>query len=300
MINSKNNSFYNFDLNSKFLNDEKNDENIKKKNKIRDDDLYLKNLSDNELLEEIKKDKMLLLNFEHIDKEELKRRRNIYDNYIFSKIGFEIKDPYVKVYNNSIPYDLCDEIIRRFDNDSKPIDGVTSLGLNRDVKRTKDLMLSKHSNWKDIDEKMYKILNVALNDYIKYLSDNDLDFYYSAININEILDKGYNIQKYNQNDGFYIWHTDDMVDYDNQEARVLTYLWYLNTVEEGGETYFKDFKIKPEKGKLIFFPATWTYIHRAAVPRSSDKYIVTGWIAEKRSLIGERMFNESIEKEDIL
>ena len=60
---------------------------------------------------------------------------------------------------------------------------------------------------------------------------------------------------------------------------LITYLFYLNTIEEGGETEFIDgTKIKPETGKLLIFPATWTYEHRGNVPISSNKYICTGWL----------------------
>jgi hypothetical protein len=49
--------------------------------------------------------------------------------------------------------------------------------------------------------------------------------------------------------------------------------------EEGGETELCiDLKIKPEKGKLLIFPASWLYPHSGKMPISNDKYIVTGWI----------------------
>ena len=55
--------------------------------------------------------------------------------------------------------------------------------------------------------------------------------------------------------------------------------WYLNDVEDGGETEFcGDFTIRPEVGKLIFFPASWCYPHRGKMPISGDKYIITGWL----------------------
>lgn len=289
-------SFYNFHLNkikkeeSKESKERKEDEDvIKKKN-----DLYLSSLSDEELLEKIKKDKVLLLEFDGINQEELKRRRKIYDKYLCSMIGYEITDPYVKVYEKSIPDDLCDEIIKRFNEDNQKRDGVTSSGINKNIKHTKDLMMSRYDNWKDIDSKMFTILNKSLNEYMNYLIENNLNMYSGSIDTDCICDKGYNIQKYNKNDGFYIWHTDDMVSYQHEEARIITYLWYLNDIEEGGETYFRDFKIKPEKGKLVFFPATWTYGHKGAVPISDDKYIVTGWIVEKRSYEIEKRYYESI------
>ena len=41
---------------------------------------------------------------------------------------------------------------------------------------------------------------------------------------------------------------------------------------------FKNGKIKAEKGKLLIFPSSWTYIHRGNIPISDDKYIITGWV----------------------
>ena len=58
------------------------------------------------------------------------------------------------------------------------------------------------------------------------------------------------------------------------EHRIITYLWYLNTVDEGGETYFYHGKVKP--GKLVYFPFGIIIIRRNAI--SHDKYIITGWV----------------------
>ena len=50
-------------------------------------------------------------------------------------------------------------------------------------------------------------------------------------------------------------------------------------MDEGGETQFWDnYKVKPQKGKLVLFPASWTYPHSGLMPISHDKYIITGWI----------------------
>jgi hypothetical protein len=50
-------------------------------------------------------------------------------------------------------------------------------------------------------------------------------------------------------------------------------------VENGGETeIWDDFKIKPETGKLLLFPSSWTFPHRGVMPISDNKYIITGWL----------------------
>ena len=76
---------------------------------------------------------------------------------------------------------------------------------------------------------------------------------------------------------FYDWHHDWM--YHHGGVRTLTYIWYLNTIKDGGYTeFFNGTKVQPVTGKLLIFPATWTYMHRGFPPKSQSKYIVTGWL----------------------
>ena len=87
------------------------------------------------------------------------------------------------------------------------------------------------------------------------------------------------IQKYEQNKGKYIYHNDSSIKLDKNKFRVITFLWYLNDVEEGGETeFFGYYKIKPECGNILLFPSGWIYPHCGKMPISSDKYIITGWL----------------------
>lgn len=63
--------------------------------------------------------------------------------------------------------------------------------------------------------------------------------------------------------------------------RFLVFFWYLNDVDQGGETEFygldREVKIKPEAGTLIMFPATWQYLHAGLPTLNSDKYILGGY-----------------------
>jgi len=65
--------------------------------------------------------------------------------------------------------------------------------------------------------------------------------------------------------------------------RMLALIWYLNDVEEGGETEFlhQGIKVRPEAGKLVVFPPYWTHPHRGLTPVSGTKYICTTWLRVK-------------------
>lgn len=87
----------------------------------------------------------------------------------------------------------------------------------------------------------------------------------------------FKIQKTNLQEGYHIWHYESC----NREVcnRLLTWMLYLNDVEEGGETEFlyQSMRVKPKQGTLLIWPAAFTHTHRGNPPLSNPKYIVTGW-----------------------
>ena len=62
--------------------------------------------------------------------------------------------------------------------------------------------------------------------------------------------------------------------------RYLVLLWYLNDVEEGGETRFPqlDYTVRPKAGRLLVFPPYWMYQHEGLAPTSGDKYIISTYL----------------------
>jgi len=78
--------------------------------------------------------------------------------------------------------------------------------------------------------------------------------------------------------GYHVWHSED--DSPENMRRIMTYILYLNDVEEGGETEFLYYpkRIKPQTGRLILWPAGYTHAHRGNPPLSNVKYILTGWV----------------------
>lgn len=182
-------------------------------------------------------------------------------------------------YKNSICESLCDYIINEFDKSENKSLGITGSGINKNVKNSNDLNIFNYNEnivWQSTVDTLCEELNNKLCKYKEDLKKNYLcDF--DSLNVENLQFNTLQIQRYNKNEGKYEYHNDYFAE-DNR-SRLITFIWYLNTVEIGGETeFFGNKKIKCEKGKLVLFPATWTYMHKGCVPISENKYIITGWI----------------------
>jgi hypothetical protein len=188
----------------------------------------------------------------------------------------ELVSDYIDIYPNHMEPELCEEIIQRFEEDKRnQYEGVVvyssgQIAVSGDIKKCTELYLSRHDNWKDIDEIMFdKVAEILEITQAKYKAFAKFE---------EMIDEGYRIKKYH-NDGteFFDWHVD--VNAYRQAHRQMVFLWYLNTVEVGGETLFRtqNVKVKPEQGKLVTFPPFWTHEHMARPPVSSPKYLLAAW-----------------------
>ena len=138
-----------------------------------------------------------------------------------------------------------------------------------EIKRSSDLSITELEDWKSYDQAFFRCLNTQLKKYIRFLPEEYVK--YSALN--ELgNDTGYQIQRTQPGD-YYIWH------HDQTTTRLVTFIWYLNDVKDGGYTEFIDgTRIQPEAGKLIIFPATWDFLHRGVSPKTETKYLCTGWV----------------------
>jgi predicted 2-oxoglutarate/Fe(II)-dependent dioxygenase YbiX len=172
---------------------------------------------------------------------------------------------------NALPGDVCREAIRRFEeNTDQQSPGRIGSGQMKEssIKKTTDIYISGRDNWKDIDAHLRQSLLGGLREIVKLFP------FFAA---NRFKDLGYNLQRYREGE-YYHWHVDSGPG--EFMTRQLVALWYLNTVEHGGETEFdlQQVQVKPEAGKLILFPPFWTHIHRAAAVTKGVKYIATTWL----------------------
>lgn len=191
-------------------------------------------------------------------------------------------DPFIWVRDKVLPAKFCKQVIKKFDMDTRSRRGVTSLGLQPEIKRSLDLKVSTLEDWRQEDQVFFAALGSNLLEYQKHIDKVIPDI--PIFNTPDIKDTGYQIQKTSPGEE-YTWHQDSCVK--DGYARALTYIWYLNNVPEGGETEFYDGTlIKPVQGRMLIFPATWTFMHRGRTP-ASDKYIATGWMVSKQRTSGE-------------
>lgn len=186
------------------------------------------------------------------------------------------------VKKNSLTTPFCDNVIKKFDNEPRKHDGcVGSNGprVDKSIKDTKDFNITNVSGWVEEDKIFYKALQEGLDEYNLYLTN----LHHRCIPSPNytMRDAGYKLQKY-EPDGFYDWHNDWCI-LDNLGSRVFVFMWYLNTIkveDEGYTEFFDGTRLQPECGSLVFFPATWTYVHRGKRPNVC-KYLCNGWIYAK-------------------
>ncbi len=192
----------------------------------------------------------------------------------------------IKIYDSKLTETFCKRLIDLFEHPDTPkLPGTTGYKreTNPNIKNTLEYniqsIISPESQWYGIDSVINSVLSPTITDYTAEINTN-IPFICNK----EMVDTGFQIQKYKANEGHYQEYHNDFAIFDKnpQYYRLLTFIFYLNTVDEGGETEFwRKYKIKPVAGRLVIFPAIWAYPHCGLMPISNDKYIITGWIYVK-------------------
>jgi hypothetical protein len=214
--------------------------------------------------------------------------------------------------NNSLSENFCNEIIELFEanvqcNYKNVVDN--ECFVDNIIKQERKIALDSHTlNYKYVvdseclhDKLMknpinlvispdmlnhdiwFNIKKMLIDELIKHVKlyetslNNDIFFFNLLHNTKSI--KTFFIQKYKKNEGCSEYRDDYNINLSNKKTKLLTFIWYLNTVDEGGETEFLDYySVKSEKGKLVLFPSEWFFPYYQKNPISHDKYVITGWI----------------------
>ena len=189
------------------------------------------------------------------------------------------------IHDNVLPSKLCKSIIKFFEERphfNHP--GKTFGGVMPDTKHSMDSHITGSNEYIQTEEEadflskadnaIYRLYKVVLSEYIQQ--------YASLLNEWHIReDTGYQYQRYTQGMGFYKSHIDGSpFTGPGSRERVLASVMYLNTVKEGGGTYFDyfDYTCDAVRGRIVTFPASFLHLHGGLVPQSSDKMIISTFV----------------------
>ena len=179
----------------------------------------------------------------------------------------DLKD-YIKVYDDVLDPNVCRNAIKvateteaeRWDQDGRPSFNMINITLEAEK--------HKKEEWMKIHNELILAIKYASE---RYMLELDLRERFPPRNtIEQIRLKHYAANGIDRFDN----HV-DIGDHDSAR-RFLVLFFYLNDVEEGGETTFThlDYSVKPKQGSCLLFPPTWMYPHAGEKPVSNDKYIV--------------------------
>ncbi|MCC2607708.1 2OG-Fe(II) oxygenase [Planctobacterium marinum] len=222
---------------------------------------------------------------------------------------------FIKVIPNALDNDTCDNLMAKFAQHPGTFEGRTGGGVDTSKKVSRDISISNNP---EFQEEFTKVVHATTRQVIDYFDE----FFFAFIGPlgikvrhpqtgepTNITDENYeelakpkidqfipqffrfgdvNMQKYEAGKGGYpYWHSEVYPQMPNNEAlhRILLFMYYLNDVDEGGETefYYQKKRIKPEKGTMVIAPAYFTHTHRGNVPISGDKQIITSWVLFQRA-----------------
>ena len=202
-----------------------------------------------------------------------------------------ITDPFIWIKDDVLTNDFCQDTIERFKTSNAKRAGATGGGVLENVKRSTDVMLSELPDWKDVDAKLAEAVGRYTNEYTAtlYSKFNITNHFTNGKEHMECLspftrhygdlwhDSGYQMQETTPEQG-YVWHNDFLITA-THGIRKLTFIFYINDVEEGWTEFIDGQRVQPKTGRMLIFPASWTYVHRGCPPKST-KYIITGWLYE--------------------
>ena len=180
---------------------------------------------------------------------------------------------FIEVYDDAVPSDMCKKVIDYFeDKKVHHFRGRYMIGddffIDKSIKDSVDLSL-------DIEDECPP--STILGRVLDFYTDRYNHKYRSTFGISRYaVDREYNIQRYDPGQGYHGLHCES---FGLGNPRVLAWTLYLNTVVDGGGTYYSEYDktVDAVEGRLCIFPAFWTHTHKGIVSNTETKYIATGW-----------------------
>jgi len=183
---------------------------------------------------------------------------------------------YIYECEDVFPVSFCNRVIEKFEKSDLKTDGTTERMLNG-IKKSTDLRIYDEPEWVEEEKYFHDMIRKAMKKYETFLLKMNVDSEVKRELSRYLMDSHIHPPQIQRTEPgqYYHWHEDQGYP---PNWKMFTYIIYLNDVEEdsGGTTEFSCGKIiQPKAGKMVFFPATWTYFHRGKTLEKGIKYIAT-------------------------
>lgn len=178
---------------------------------------------------------------------------------------------YIRVYDNSLPPELCSKLISSFGTLSR-----FQLRNGRGIRPGLE-----QSAWTELD--VTRLSDAPFLSFFRNLISTSLQRYNADVRLpipvpdspllSPLILKRYLAGGQEQ----FQTHFDAI----NEVCdRYLVFLWYLNDVAEGGQTWFPGLGtgVEPRAGRLLMFPPYWLYAHQGLPSALQDKYILSTYL----------------------
>ncbi|MCD9086063.1 2OG-Fe(II) oxygenase [Stenotrophomonas sp. SY1] len=178
---------------------------------------------------------------------------------------------YIRTYDNSLPPELCAKLIDSFNTLSR-----FQQRNGRGVRAGLD-----ESAWTELD--ISRLSDAAFLSFFRQLISQALQRYNSDVGLplaipDSPLLSPLILKRYRAGDEEkFQTHFDSI----NEVCdRYLVFLWYLNDVGSGGQTWFPGLQtgVAPRAGRLLMFPPYWMYAHQGQPSPEQDKYILSTYL----------------------
>jgi len=176
-----------------------------------------------------------------------------------------MSENYVRIYENVFSDDLCDRLVKKFEEDKEHHQRVNAHKLSFTQ------LNFREAGWeKEQDE----LVNIYVEQTKRYAKDvgitSEWPMKYALEDIR--------LKKYfpNDKDEF-----GDHVDVDDNKSstRFLVFFVYLDDNVAGATTFPKlDIQSKCKKGNMLIFPPMWTHLHNARKPLIKPKYMCGSYL----------------------
>ena len=176
------------------------------------------------------------------------------------------KEDFIRFYPNVLDVDILEHLLELIKRRT-----TWWMQYRHDAVRT-----DRRISLQDFDSELASVISESIitkgfHEYVKdfpYLQEEKLGW----CNIHILL------QETCPGEGYHAWHAENVRH--EAQGRIVTWMIYLNDIEEGGETEFlyQQRRFKPTKNTLLMWPAGYTHLHRGNPPFKQKKYILTGWM----------------------